>query len=612
MSNVIGSLFIALGMDSANFQTGAKKAQGTLAALSSSIKGFAAGALGALSLTSVTAVVKSVVDHMDDLGKSAQKVGIPVEALSALEYAAKLADVSLEQLQTSLGKFNKGLGEMATGKLNSASTALRAIGVSATDSNGKLRPTAAIISDIADRFASYEDGAEKSAIAIALFGKSGQEMIPLLNGGAEGLRQATEEARRFGVIVDQEAARSAEEFNDNMERLKFATLGLVQTALAPLLRDAAELVVQFANLIGVGGELKDSTEEVTQSFFNLNRMFAADIADLQKMGAVYTFLKSALTNPTENPVPMWEQMKAEIAGINQELVRSQQLSRQVVNSSAKVSLPNARPAAPVIPDFAGQAREAEKEAKAASKALADLKRDGKEVFDATRTSMEEYQIELVRLSGLLKAGVIDQNTYNRAVAQLKDEFKSTGDTVQTLQQQIGQTIQGELSSWIDAAVDGTFKLQDSLKGLLSTLTKMALNNVFASLIGGAGSHPLYGGGMGSGLSGMLGGLFGFAKGGTIMPGGRGGIDSQLVAFRKSPNERVDITKPGQTLHSSSAPTVVINDYRTNAPKVETTRDGTRIEVLIRDQVNDTLGKGYADGALGGRYGVRPQRVRRGT
>ncbi|ANV24804.1 hypothetical protein [Agrobacterium pusense] len=69
-----------------------------------------------------------------------------------------------------------------------------------------------------------------------------------------------------------------------------------------------------------------------------------------------------------------------------------------------------------------------------------------------------------------------------------------------------------------------------------------------SILGGGGKG---GGGLFGGLFGGLGKIFGFARGGTILPGGAGGIDSQLVMFRKSPNERVDITKPGQTLAANS-------------------------------------------------------------
>ncbi|WMW56470.1 hypothetical protein RE411_04610 [Agrobacterium pusense] len=70
-----------------------------------------------------------------------------------------------------------------------------------------------------------------------------------------------------------------------------------------------------------------------------------------------------------------------------------------------------------------------------------------------------------------------------------------------------------------------------------------------SILGGGGSKG--GGGLFGGLFAGLGKIFGFARGGTILPGGAGGIDSQLVMFRKSPNERVDITKPGQTLAANS-------------------------------------------------------------
>ena len=90
-----------------------------------------------------------------------------------------------------------------------------------------------------------------------------------------------------------------------------------------------------------------------------------------------------------------------------------------------------------------------------------------------------------------------------------------------------------------------------LSDVVGKFADMALQG-FSSSIGGGG------GGIGDLISSLVGGLFGFARGGTIMPGGSGGIDSQVVAFRKSPNERVDITKPGQQLQGGSAEKVDIN------------------------------------------------------
>lgn len=114
-------------------------------------------------------------------------------------------------------------------------------------------------------------------------------------------------------------------------------------------------------------------------------------------------------------------------------------------------------------------------------------------------------------------------------------------------QQIGDSIASTLSGAFQGLIDGSKNVKDVLKDLLGQLASMALNKTFQALLGGFAGG---GGGAGTGFLGTLfSGLFGFARGGTIMPGGAGGIDSQLVAFRKSPNERVDITKPGQTLSS---------------------------------------------------------------
>ena len=114
-STVIGALHAYLGIDSAEFVTGARKAQGTLASLHKSFKTFAVTAGSALALGGVTAVLKSAIDRMDEMGKSAQKMGMPVEQLSGLAFAARLADVNLEELQGNVTRFNKSLGEIAGG-----------------------------------------------------------------------------------------------------------------------------------------------------------------------------------------------------------------------------------------------------------------------------------------------------------------------------------------------------------------------------------------------------------------------------------------------------------------------------------------------------------------
>lgn len=181
-------------------------------------------------------------------------------------------------------------------------------------------------------------------------------------------------------------------------------------------------------------------------------------------------------------------------------------------------------------------------AKAAADAMKKLAAEGRAVFDATRTSAEKYAIEIERLNRLLQAGVIDQDTYNRAVLQAQDAFNTVGE----LGKQVTSTLQSGFADMFKGLITGSGNAMDSISQLLGKLADLFIDQAFNMLFSGGG----VGGGLGGLFSG-IGKLFGFARGGTIMPGGSGGIDSQLVTFRKSPNERVDITKPGQTLSSGT-------------------------------------------------------------
>jgi hypothetical protein len=188
-------------------------------------------------------------------------------------------------------------------------------------------------------------------------------------------------------------------------------------------------------------------------------------------------------------------------------------------------------------------------AKAAADAMKKLAAEGQAVFDATRTSAEKYAIEIERLNRLLQAGAIDQDTYNRAVLQAQTAF----DQIGKLGGQVTSTLQSGFADMFKGLVTGTGNAMDAISQLLGKLADLFIDQAFNMLFSGGG----VGGGLGGLFSG-IGKLFGFARGGTIMPGGSGGIDSQLVTFRKSPNERVDITKPGQTLTGGGGGEIHVN------------------------------------------------------
>lgn len=253
-SAVIGNLRVSLGLDTAQFDQGARKAQGSLAGLSGSLRGLAVGAAAgaAAALGTLTVAVGHSLNRMDELGKAAQKVGIPVDEFSKLEYAARLSDISLESLTGTLARFSRSLSDIASGGQNPAGEALRQLGVSALDAQGQLRPTSAIMEDVAAKFASMKDGADKTALAIAMFGKSGAEMIPMLNGGREAIAGAGAELERFGGVVTPAAAQAAEQFNDNLTRLKEAGMGVATTIAGNLAPAMAEITNSFVEWASTG------------------------------------------------------------------------------------------------------------------------------------------------------------------------------------------------------------------------------------------------------------------------------------------------------------------------------------------------------------------------
>ncbi len=166
-------------------------------------------ALGAA--LAIGAFAKSAQDALqlaDAVGKLSTRTGVAANTLFAYRNAAELADVSNEQLNTGLLQLSKNMLEAAKGTETYAS-AFRALGVAVTDESGQLRGADEVFEDIADRFAQLPDGATKAAVAMRLFGRSGAQLIPLLNGGSDALT-------KLGFGLSAEFTEKAQLFNDTM------------------------------------------------------------------------------------------------------------------------------------------------------------------------------------------------------------------------------------------------------------------------------------------------------------------------------------------------------------------------------------------------------------
>lgn len=192
-------------------------------------------ALGpAIAAAFAGAAVRGAVQTLDRLDDLSEKSGIAVEALSGLRFAGEVVGTQFEDLATGTSKLAKNMAAAAGGS-KEAQAAFAAIGVSVKNTDGTLRSTEQVLLDVADRFAGYKDGAGKAALAQAIFGKSGETLIPILNQGRRGIEQLTQEAEQLGAVFSGDAAKQAAKLNDDLTRLKL-------TAEAAAVAFASELV----------------------------------------------------------------------------------------------------------------------------------------------------------------------------------------------------------------------------------------------------------------------------------------------------------------------------------------------------------------------------------
>ena len=162
----------------------------------------------------------STIESLASLDKMSQSAGIAVEELSSLRLAAAASGISQEELGTSFKKLNVALSDAAGSATGKAGVAFRALGIDVKNADGSLKSVSQALPEIANKFQASADGPAKAAIAVALFGKAGTDMIPTLNQGSAGLDRFKQSAQDAGIVITDELAKSAEEASQKFAVLK--------------------------------------------------------------------------------------------------------------------------------------------------------------------------------------------------------------------------------------------------------------------------------------------------------------------------------------------------------------------------------------------------------
>jgi hypothetical protein len=519
------------------------------------------GALGGvLGAAGLGKSIMSTVNAADEMSKTAQKIGVPIEELSRLKYAADLSGVSFGELQTAVGKLSRNMDEAATGN-KEYGEAFERLGITVTGANGKLKPASQVMAEMADRFKVMPDGAEKTALAMQLMGRAGAGMIPMLNGGTEAMNTLLGEAGKFGQVFTQEMGSSAEALNDNMTRIKGA-FGSVAAQMTGALLPSLEKFSQFAaDLAGKFSQLSPGVKTfvgvvggLTLAISALAVPLAAVVVSLGAVSAPLLAVGAAVGVATAAVVAFWPEIKAlgqSIADFSSEAIGSlQAFGVHLVDVFA--ALPEK------MIDIGGQI---------IAGLWQGLKGRATDVIEGAVDIASDLVGGIKSRLGIQSPSRVMMDVGHDIMAGLDQGMSSMTGSILGSADEIGRTVGDAFAK----VIDGSMKVKDALKQVASQVLSMAANSAIRSLFGGIGGA---GGGF---FSSLFGGLFGgFRAAGGPVSAGRSYVVGERgpEVFRPSSSGTITSNREVGSM-SGSARAPVLNIYNSF--------DGESIRTLVRDE-----------------------------
>lgn len=251
-------------------------------------------ALGTAAMGAVTGLAAMVVKSSDAAGElvdlSAQ-TGLSTTQIQELDYAATLMGVDVGTITNSMAKFTNVI-EGADSGVGPMADDMATLGVSVRDSNGVLRDSNEVYFEALNALGQLENETQKEIIAQNLFGKSYQELTPLINTSAEEMAAMKEEAHQMGAVMDEEAVSGLESFGDELDKLKMGlkgNIGMISSAMLPVFSEltgtAQGWMKEFAGILsGSGGDLSSVGPQIGELLGKIFGDITEKLPDMVNLG----------------------------------------------------------------------------------------------------------------------------------------------------------------------------------------------------------------------------------------------------------------------------------------------------------------------------------------
>lgn len=301
---LFGSIFVNTDEADKSMQKTEKSAESIATKFSNGIKtaakwGTAITAGAAAAGGAVFAFANKSASAADNIDKMSQKIGISREAYQELDFVCSQSGTSVDTLQMGIKTLTNQMQSAADGTA-SAVDMFDKLGLSIYDSQGQLKDQETMMWEAMSALQGMENQTEKAALANDLFGRSGSELMPLLNGASGSIEEMRGQAHELGLVIGDEAVDAGVKFTDKVDQLKrsfSATATAAGTKLLPSLTNLVQLLIDKGIPIFEKGIEK--IESIVNWFTNLDsktqKIILVIAAVVAAAGPLLTIISTLIT-----------------------------------------------------------------------------------------------------------------------------------------------------------------------------------------------------------------------------------------------------------------------------------------------------------------------------
>ena len=221
LGDVVNGLTSKLGIQLPDGMKSSMNAMGSLDASSLALAGtFAAVAAAIVKVEkAMISMTKESASFADNIITLSMQTGQSTQQLQEFSYATELIDVSVDTLQGSLRKLTNNMQDTMNGTGN-AQASFEALGISVTNADGSMRSANDVFYETIDALGKVKNETERDAMSMDIFGRSAQDLNPLIIQGSDTLKAYADEAHNVGYVLDEEALSALGAVDDAYQRLQ--------------------------------------------------------------------------------------------------------------------------------------------------------------------------------------------------------------------------------------------------------------------------------------------------------------------------------------------------------------------------------------------------------